>query len=62
MLCMLCSHTAINWHVPVHAEAASTWDSLIEEADQFVESSCATPELRQRIQVGLLDCHACQAV
>lgn len=30
---------------------ASTWDSLIEEADRFVESSCATAELRQRYKL-----------
>lgn len=36
-----------------HAEAvhASTWDSLLEQAEQFVDSSCATVELRQRYKL-----------
>lgn len=50
-------------HEAVHA---STWESLIEEADTFVESSCATQELRRRYKLAywivLLDCLARQAV
>lgn len=30
---------------------ASTWDSLLEQAEQFVDSSCATVELRQRYKL-----------
>ena len=30
---------------------ASTWNSLIEQAEEFVESSCATPELQQQYRL-----------
>ena len=32
----------------MHAE---TWDSLIGQAEEFVKSSCATLELRQRYKM-----------
>lgn len=50
-VCYVATQQPIDMFLYTEAVHASTWESLIEEAEQFVESSCATPELRQRYKL-----------